>query len=133
MAGVATLCHSAIGVLRSICVNRVGAVVLLVRLAVVAGQIGTNLRTNTSAVANLELGDLGADLDDLSNDLVPYAERQRDVLSPATGDGVDVGGADTAGVNGNVNIMLLELLEGQLQMCQSQLRSQSCCYLRLCV
>jgi len=106
------LCHSAVVVLRSVGVDRVGAVVLLIRLAVVAGQIGTNLRTNAGAVSNLELGDLGANFDDLANDLVSYAKRQRNVLSPSTGDGVDVGGANTASVNGNVDVILLEFLEG---------------------
>lgn len=43
-----------------------------------------------------------------------YAERKRDVLSPSSGDGVDVGSADTTGINGNVDIVLLKLLEGKL-------------------
>jgi hypothetical protein len=56
----------------------------------VAGQIGTDLSTNTSAVADLDAGDLVSDFDDLSDDLVSYAERKRDILSPSTGDGVDI-------------------------------------------
>ena len=103
--------------LSTICVDLVGAVVLLVGLAVVAGQVGANLGTNTSAVANLDLCDLGADLDDLADDLVSYAERKRDVLSPSTGDGVNVRRADTASIDGNIDIVLLELLEGKLKSC----------------
>jgi hypothetical protein len=64
--------------------------VLLVVLALVASQVGTNLSTNSSTVANLDAGDLVADLDDLSDNLVSYAERKRDLLSPSTGDGVDI-------------------------------------------
>jgi hypothetical protein len=52
----------------------------LVRLAVTAVEICANLSTNTGAVANLECGDLGSDLDDLANDLVSYAQRQGNVL-----------------------------------------------------
>jgi len=46
---------------------------------------------------------------------VAYAEREREVVAPAAVDGVDVGSADTARINGNVNIGLLELLEGKLR------------------
>jgi hypothetical protein len=106
--------NSAIGVLGSVGVNLVGAVVLLVVLALVAGQVGTNLSTNTSAISNLDASDLVANLDDLSDNLVSYAERKRDVLSPSTGDGVNIGGANTAGVDRNVNVVLLELLERKL-------------------
>jgi hypothetical protein len=53
---------------------------------------------------------------------VSYTKRKRDVLSPSSSDGVDVGSADTAGINGNVDIMLLELLERKLNsdQCGSQ-------------
>lgn len=76
VAGVTTLCNSAIGVLSTVCVNRIRAVVLLIVLALIAGQVGANLSANTGTVANLDLGDLGSDLDDLTNDLVSYAERK---------------------------------------------------------
>ena len=58
MAGVTTLSDSAISVLSTVCVDGVGAVVLLVGLALRAGKVGSNLGTNTSTVANLDLGDL---------------------------------------------------------------------------
>jgi hypothetical protein len=48
---------------------------------------------------------------------VSYAKRKRNVLSPSTRDGVNVGCADTAGINGNVDIVLLELLERKLLFC----------------
>lgn len=114
MARVAALSDCAIGVRCAVCVNSVGAVVLLVRLAVGASEVGTNLSTNTSTVADLEVLDLGADLDDLANDLVSYAERQRNVLAPSASDCVDVRSADTAGIDGDINIVFLEFLEGKL-------------------
>ena len=96
----------------------VGAVVLLVGLAVVAGKIGANLSTGSHTVADLVLGDLASDLDDAANDLVSYAERERNVLAPSTGDGVDVRGADTASINGDVDIVVLKLLQGKLPLGQ---------------
>lgn len=74
MAGVSTLCDSAVVVLSTVCVDLVGAVVLLVVLALVASKVGANLSTNTGAVSNLDSGDLVTDLDDLADNLVSYAE-----------------------------------------------------------
>ena len=64
------------------------------------------------------LGDLASDLDDAANDLVSYAERERNVLAPSTGGGVDVRGADTASINGDVDIVVLKLLQGKLPLGQ---------------
>jgi DNA-binding MarR family transcriptional regulator len=114
MARVSTLCDCAVCVLSTVCVDLVGAVVFLVVLALVASKIGTDLSTNTSAVSNLDAGDLVADLDDLANNLVSYTERQRELLAPSSSDGVDIRCADTAGVNSNVDIVLFELLKRKL-------------------
>lgn len=116
MAGVAAHGDSSVGVRRAIGVDGVGAVVLLVGFAVSAGQIGRDLGAHASAIANLEVLHILADLDDLADDFVADAERKRDIGAPATGDGVDVTGADAAGVNGNVDVAVakglqLELLE----------------------
>lgn len=54
----------------TVLLNHVWAVVLLVCLAVVAGEICLDLGANTSSVANLEGLDILADTDDLSNDLL---------------------------------------------------------------
>lgn len=78
MAGVSTLRNSAAAVLSTVCVDLVGAVVLVVVFALLASKVGANLGTNTGAVTNLDPGDLVADLDDLANDLVSYAERKGD-------------------------------------------------------
>jgi hypothetical protein len=114
VARVTSLCYSAVRVLGTVGIDLVGAVVLLVVLALVASKIGTDLGTRTSAVANLDLGDLGSDLDDAANDLVSYAEGKRNVLSPSTSDGVDIRSADTTGIDGDIDIVVLELLKGKL-------------------
>jgi hypothetical protein len=49
---------------------------------------------------------------------VSYAERERNILAPSTGDGVDVRGADTASINGDVDIVVLELFQGKLPLGQ---------------
>jgi hypothetical protein len=67
-------------------------------------------RTARTSVADLAVGDLVANLDDLSNDLVANAKREGSV-TPASSDGVKIGSANTASLNGNVDIVLLELLE----------------------
>ncbi len=54
MARESTLRNGAVGILGSIRVNHIGAVVLLVCFAVVASKISTNLSSNTSAVSNLD-------------------------------------------------------------------------------
>jgi hypothetical protein len=104
----------------------------LVRFAVVACQVGTLLSTNTGAVANLELGDFRTNLDNLANDLVSYAERQRNVLSPSAGDRVDIGSANTARINGDIDIVILELLERQLKFISSRTHQQCDRFVLLC-
>lgn len=60
-----------------------GAVVLLISLAVYTGQVGLDLRANTDPVANLDGLDIFADLDSSADNLVTNAERHRS-LAPAT-------------------------------------------------
>ena len=71
-----------------------------------------------TSVANLAVGHLAADLDDLANDLVANAKRKRSV-APASSDGVNVGSANTASLNGNVDVVLLKLLELELALLES--------------
>jgi hypothetical protein len=49
-----------------------------------------DLGTHSDTLANLELGDLGADLDDLANDLVAGDDEFGGEGTPASGDGVVV-------------------------------------------
>lgn len=88
-------------------VNLLGTVVLIVRPAVHTLHARPDLSTDTNSVAFLEPGDLVTNLEDLSNNLVADTERKRSI-TPSTSDGVNVGTTDTTGVNGNVNIVLLE-------------------------
>lgn len=85
----------------------VWAVVLLVRLAVVAGQVGLDLGTDTDTVTDLKKAvstgnmsevrlttyldgfDGAANLDGTTNHLVANTKRQGS-LAPATCDGVDI-------------------------------------------
>jgi len=120
MTRVATLSDRAILIRCAVRVDRVRAVVLLVRLAVVAGQVGLDLGAYTDAVADFDGRDIFADLDGLADDLVADAEWQRDIFAPAAGDGVDVGGADSAGVNGDVDVAVFEGLELELSASDCQ-------------
>jgi len=114
MAGVSTLCHGTVLVLRTVSVDSGRAIVLLIGLAVVAGQIGLDLSSDTHTVSDLDGLDSVANLDCAANDFVAYTERQR-CLAPTSGDCVDIGGADTTCLNGNVNVAVLEGLELELE------------------
>jgi len=105
--------EGAITVLCAESVDGIRAVVLLVGLAVGAGQVGLNLRTDTDTVTFLDGLHVLADPDSLANDLVADAERHRSV-TPAAIDGVQVRSADTAALNGDIDIAVLEGLELEL-------------------
>lgn len=113
---VTSLRDGAVRVLSTIRIDLVRAVVLLVCLTVVASKVGTDLGTRADTVAHFVLGNLGSDLDDTTNNLVSYAKRKRNVLTPSTSDGMDIRSADTAGINSNVNIVVLKLLQGKLSL-----------------
>ena len=73
--GVASLRNGTIFVWCAVGVYRVGAVVLLVRFAVVACEIGLDLCTNTNTVTDLDRLHIFANLDSLANHL------ERDMLA----------------------------------------------------
>jgi len=54
--------------------NLLGAVVFVVRLAVIALHTGLNLSTDTDTVSNFACSDPLSDRNDLANDFVSYAE-----------------------------------------------------------
>ena len=89
VAGVSTLCECAVLVLCAVGVDSGWAVVLLVCLAVVTGQIGLDLGTDTDTVSDLDGLDCVANLDSAADDLVAYAKRQRSV-TPSSSDCVDI-------------------------------------------
>ena len=121
MTRVTALGNSAIGILRSVGVELIRAVVLVIRFADRAREVGTDLSANTNTVSNLDVLDLGANSDGLANDLVSYAEREWNVCSPTTIDLVNIRCTDTASIDGDINVMLLEFLEGNLESSVSSL------------
>jgi len=114
----------------TICVDHVGAVVLLVRLAVYALSARPDLSTNTDSVALLELGDLVTDLENSSYNLVAHAKR-KGCLAPSTSDGVNIGTTDTTSINSNVDIVLLERLKSLLDQFRIVRRYTDVPYLKL--
>lgn len=89
MRGETTLSGGAIFELGAVGVDLVGAVVLLVSLAVVAGQVCADLSSYADTVADLDGLDRLADLDGTADDLVAGYDRQG-CFAPAAGDGVDI-------------------------------------------
>lgn len=100
--------------LSTVGIDLVGAIVLLVILTLRTGKVCANLRTAASPISDLNLGNLGANLYNSANNLVSYAEGKGNILSPSTSDGVNIRRANTAGVNGDIDIVLLKLLEREL-------------------
>ena len=72
-------------------------------------------KTVRTSVADLAVGHLVTDLDDLANDLVANTKREGSI-APTSSDGVKIGSANTASLNGNVDIVLFELLELELAL-----------------
>ena len=67
------------------------------------------MSTNANAVTDFDGGNLGTDLDGLTNDLVTNSDRCRGI-SPPTSDGVYIRTTDTTALDLNVNIIVTELL-----------------------
>jgi len=112
--GISSLGNGSIWIRRAIGIDGVGAIVLLISLAVLACQIGTNLRANTNPVSDLNILDGLSDLDRLANDFVADTDRQWD-FTPTSSYGVDIRSAHTTGINGNVDVVVFEGLEFELQ------------------
>lgn len=89
------------------------AVVLVLALAEVALQTRPDFSTDTDAVSLLDERHCLADSDGLAYDLVADAEWPLEV-APAAGHCVHVGSADTAALDLNVDIMVLERLGREL-------------------
>ena len=89
------------------------AVVLIITLALLALEAGPDLSSNTDPVSNLAAGHLVANLDCMANNLVANTDGQRN-FTPASIDAVDVGAADTAALNLDVDVVGAELLRFEL-------------------
>ena len=110
MTTIPALRDSPILVRRSKRINSIGAVVLLVRLAVIARQICLDLRSYAHTIADFDSLDIFADLDGLADNLMTNTDGQW-TFAPAAVDGVNIGSADTAAVDGNVDVAVFEGLE----------------------
>lgn len=87
------------------------------------GGFRDRVKTALTSVADLAVGDLVANLNDLANDLVANAKREGSI-TPTTSDGVEIGSANTASLNGNIDIVLLELLELELALLEVRPRGR---------
>lgn len=83
----------------------------VVALAPLALAAGADLGADADALADLELGHVLADLDDLAYDLVAGDYELGLPRAPATRDGVVVRAADTAALDGDGDAVVLERLE----------------------
>lgn len=90
-------------------------VILIIRLAKLALQTGTDLSANTNAISNLDGCHLVADFDSLANDFMTDTDGER-AVAPTASDGMDIRAADSAALNFNVNITVFELLRFELRM-----------------
>jgi len=108
VGGVATLSDViGIGPEGAVGVDLVAAIGFVIHFALAAGEAGVGLGTDADALAGFYEGYFGADAEGLAYDFVSYAVREF-LFTPATTDGVDVTGADTAGCDLDVDIVVTE-------------------------
>ena len=88
-------------------------VVLIIRLAKLALQAGADLSTNSNAVSDLDSGHLVANFDGLANDFMTNADWER-AITPTAIDCVDIGAANPAAFNLDVDVAVFELLRFEL-------------------
>ena len=88
-------------------------VVLIIRLAKLALQAGADLGSHSNAVSNLDRGHFVADFDGLANDFMTDTDWER-AVTPAAGDCVDIGAADPAAFDLDVDVAVFELLRFEL-------------------
>jgi hypothetical protein len=115
VAGVAALGDDAgLGPDGAVGIELVDAVGLVIVLALLALQAGVELGADADALARLDQSDLGPDAQGLANDLVADAEGEA-LAAPAAADGVDIGAADAAGLDLDLDIVVLEGLGRDLE------------------
>ena len=88
-------------------------VVLVIGPAKLAFQAGADLGTNSNAVSHLDGGHLIADLDGLADDFMTNADWER-AITPTAIDCVDIGAANAAAFNLDVDVAVFELLRFEL-------------------
>jgi hypothetical protein len=108
MTRVAALRDDArLGPYRAVCIHLVHAVGLVVVFTLFAFEARVELGAEAHTLAGLHQRDLGPDTQSFANDLVTDAEGEV-LVAPAAGDGVHVGGADAAGLDLNLDVVILE-------------------------
>lgn len=95
--------------------NHVRTVVLVVCLAELALQAGTDLSAHTNTVSNLNGCHLIADFYSLANDFMTDADGKR-AITPTASDGMNIRAADSAAFNFDVDITVFELLRFELRI-----------------
>jgi hypothetical protein len=118
VAGIAALCDGAVGVRSAVRVDLLWAIVFVVVFALLALHAGPNLGPNTDAVANFDRAHFRADFDGLADNLMTYAEGKRD-LAPTASDAVDIGAANTAALDLDVDVVVFEGLRLELLVVRS--------------
>lgn len=98
---------SGIQIRRTIGINLVLTVRLIVVLALLTLQARIHLRTDTNTLTDLGESDLVANLDDLADDLVADGEGVG-TAAPVAGDGVQVAGANAAALDLDINVVRTE-------------------------
>lgn len=86
-----------------------GAVILVVALTLRTLQAGPNLSSYAYTVSDLHTSDGGADLYCLTNNFVANTNGGG-CISPPSRDSVHIRAADTAALDFDINIMVIELL-----------------------
>lgn len=90
------------------------AVVLVVRLAIVALKAGLDLRAHANTITDFAGGDFVPNANCLANDLMSDTDWHRR-LSPAATNRVHIGTTDTASIDFDINVAVLEWLCFELQ------------------
>ena len=88
-------------------------IVFIIRLAKLALQAGADLGTNSNTVSDLDRGHLIANFDGLANNFMTNADWER-AITPTTIDCVDIGAADPAAFNLDVDVAVFEFLRFEL-------------------
>ena len=89
--------------------NHMRTVIFIIGLANLALKTSLDLSSDTNAITNLAGGDFVASLDYFANNLMTNTDWQG-TIAPAAINCMDVGAANAASFNLDVNIMVLEWL-----------------------